>query len=53
MTDKKKYDLIYTVLFTLLFLACFGIYMILHRKSFLRIPDGLNQYYMSFLYLGR
>lgn len=53
MTDKKKYDLIYTILFALLFLACFGIYLILHHKSFLRIPDGLNQYYMSFLYLGR
>ncbi len=53
MTDKKKYDLIYSALFALLFLACFGIYLILHHKSFLRIPDGLNQYYMSFLYFGR
>lgn len=53
MTDKKKYDLIYTAMFTLLFLACFGIYLILHHKSFLRISDGLNQYYMTFLYFGR
>lgn len=53
MTDKKKYDLIYTALFVLLFLACFGMYLILQHKSFLRTPDGLNQYYMSFLYFGR
>lgn len=53
MTDKKKYDLIYTAMFTMLFLACFGIYLILHHKSFLRISDGLNQYYMTFLYFGR
>lgn len=53
MTAKKKYDLIYTALFALLFLASFGIYLILHHKSFLRVPDGLSQYYMSFLYFGR
>ncbi|MGN0362707.1 MAG: hypothetical protein ACI4ET_07695, partial [Bilifractor sp.] len=53
MTGKKKYGLIYTILFGALFMACFGIYLITHHKSFLRVPDGLNQYYLGFLYIGR
>ncbi|MCC6095652.1 MAG: YfhO family protein, partial [Eubacterium sp.] len=53
MTGKKKYGIIYTILFAMLFMACFGIYLIVKHKSFLRVPDGLNQYYLGFLYIGR
>lgn len=59
MRNKRLYQkqylyyLEYTVLFTLLFWLCYGIYLFLYHKTFFRSFDGFDQHYISFLYLGQ
>lgn len=45
--------LIYTGLFLLLFWLCFGVYLYGYGKSVLWYYDGLEQHYISFVYLGK
>ena len=48
----KKFLFIYTVVFFMLFGACF-IYYYLYHKSFFRSFDGLDQHYLIFIYIGK
>lgn len=57
-SDRKRSDyarvfLAYTLLFFILFFSCFGVYLLLYKKSFFRSFDGFDQHYMGFSYLGR
>ena len=49
----KKYFLQYTFIFLILFFLCFGVYLILYKKTFFRSVDGFDQHYISFMYLGK
>lgn len=49
----KKYYKHYTLVFFILFFICFLVYLILYKKTFFRSYDGLNQHYISFMYLGK
>ena len=51
--DTKSVLILYTALYIVSFFACYGIYFILYHKAFFRIADGLDQHYLSFLYIGR
>ncbi|MDY5279826.1 YfhO family protein [Sharpea porci] len=49
----KKYFALYTLIFFILFFLCFGVYLILYKKTFFRYYDGFDQHYISFMYLGK
>lgn len=49
---RRKYYLVYTLVFCILFFLCFGIYLLVYKKSFFRSYDGFDQHYISFMYLG-
>ena len=51
--NKRKYLLIYSILFIVLFFSCFGIYTLLYHKTLLRYADTYDMHYFEFLYLGR
>jgi len=50
---KKKGLFIYTILFCVLFFLCFGGWLLYFDVSLFRILDGLEQHFISFLYVGR
>lgn len=51
--SKRKYYLIYSVVFLILFALCFGLYLLIYKKAYFRSFDGFDQHYISFMYLGR
>lgn len=51
--NKKKYFLIYTLSFILLFFLCFAYWFMKYNKSFFRSYDGIDQHYLIFIYIGR
>ena len=53
LMNKKKYIFIYSVIFTILFILCIGQWFCKYEKAYFRFYDGLDQHYLSFLYVGR
>lgn len=53
LSTKKRYFLVYTVLFLILFWFCFGRWFALYNKTYFRSYDGLDQHYLIFIYVGR
>lgn len=51
--NKKKYVFVYTAIFIILFILCFGQWFYKYEKAYFRFYDGLDQHYLSFLYVGR
>ncbi len=53
MNNRKKYYLVYSGLFVLLAFFCFGIYLIMYKKSLFRFWDMYNQHYICFIKMGK
>lgn len=51
--NTVKYILLYTLVFSLLFFGCFGVYFMQQGLALFENIDGLEQHYTSFLYMGR
>lgn len=51
--NMVKYILLYTLVFSLLFFGCFGVYFMQQGLALFENIDGLEQHYTSFLYMGR
>ncbi len=47
------YFLAYTLAFAVLFFFCFGIHLVINRKSLLNYVDSFNMHYNSYIYAGR
>jgi len=48
----KRYWIEYTGLFCLLFFVCYAVWFIHYDKAFIRYVDGLEQHYVSYVYIG-
>lgn len=48
---KKKYYLVYTIVFLLTAFAIFSIFLI-RKRSFISLTDGYNQFYPAYVYIG-
>lgn len=51
--NKKRYVLTYSAILIFLFILCFGQWFYKYNKAYFRSYDGLDQHYLSFLYVGR
>lgn len=51
--NKKKYYFYYTIIFILLFMICYGRWFLVYKKAFFRTYDGLDQHYLSYIYVGK
>lgn len=50
---RSIFNIPYIMLYMLLFMPCYGIFLLSYHKAFFRNFDGFDQHYISFLYLGR
>lgn len=49
---RSIFNISYVMLYMLLFMLCYGIFLLSYHKAFFRNFDGFDQHYISFLYLG-
>lgn len=50
--SRRKYYRLYSFVFVIIFILCFGMYLFVYKKAFFRSYDGFDQHYISFMYLG-